>query len=183
MPRKGEETRQDNFIATCSRCKTNWGCCLGTRPPITGERRKIIETYLKEQGIRIDSPFAEEDYIFPREQTSGYCVFRNDKTGECIVHTVKPETCVSGPVTFDINMCTGKIEWFLKMNKICDLADVVAKAEEPLQKHLAVAKREITHLVKQLDSEALKAVLKKDEPETFKIGEDDADSDVWDKLR
>jgi len=183
VPRRSEEARQANFIDTCSRCKTNWGCCLGTRPPITSERRRIIETYLEERSIRIDRPFAEEEYIFPREQASGYCVFRNDKTGKCIIHAVKPETCVSGPVTFDINVCTGKIEWFLKMNKICNLAHVVAKDEELLRKHLAAAKKEIARLVKQLDGEALKAILKKDEPETFKISEDDADSNVLDRLR
>jgi len=183
VPRTSEETRQDNFIDTCSRCKTNWGCCLGTRPPITSERRRIIETYLKGQGIKIDNPFAKEDYVFPREQASGYCVFRNDKTGKCAVHAVKPETCVSGPVTFDINARTGKIEWFLKMGKICDLAGVVAKDERLLQRHLASAKKETTRLVKQLSSEALKAILKKDEPETFKVGEDDAGSGMLGKLR
>jgi hypothetical protein len=31
------------------------------------------------------------------------------------------------------------------------------------------ARKEITRLVDELDSDALKAILKKDEPETFKI--------------
>lgn len=183
MPRETAERRQENFIDTCNRCKTNWACCLGTRPPITGERRKIIEQYLREQGIRIEDPFAEEDYVFPREQASGYCVFRDGKTGKCAVHGVKPETCVSGPITFDINLRTGKIEWFLKMDKICDLAGVVAKNEQLRQRHLVSAKRELMRLVLQLDGEALRAILRKDEPETFKIDENDVDDDVLDKLR
>jgi len=183
MPRGSEEARQTEFIDTCSRCKTNWGCCLGTRPPISDERRRIIEGYLKNRGIEIEEPFVEEDYIFPREQASGYCVFRDGETGKCVVHAVKPETCVSGPVTFDINLDTGKVEWFLKMCRICDLAGVVAEDRQLLQKHVASAKKESTRLIKQLSGAALRAVLGKDEPETFKIGEDDADADVLEKLR
>ena len=178
----GEE-RQNNFIDVCGTCKTNWGCCLGTRPPISRERRRIIEAYLKDHGIPIEEPFAEEGYAFPREQASGYCVFRDGRTGRCVVHAVKPETCVSGPITFDINRRTGKIEWFLKMERICDLAGVVAKDKTLLDRHLGSAKKEITRLVKQLGGEELKVILAKDEPETFKIDEDDLDDDVLDKLR
>jgi Fe-S-cluster containining protein len=183
VSRRNREARQGEFIDTCSRCKTKWACCLGTRPPITDERKRTIEAYLREYAIEIDMPFAEEDYVFPREQASGYCVFRNGKTGKCVVHAVKPETCVSGPVTFDINVRSGKIEWFLKMDRICDLAGVVAQDRELLEMHLVSAKRETGRLVKQLGGEALKAILKKDEPETFKIDEDDAAGDVLDKLR
>lgn len=183
MPRQNKEKRQANFVDTCSKCKTHWGCCLGTRPPISSERRQIVEAYLKEHGILIEDAFVEEDYVFPREQASGYCVFRDGTTGKCVVHAVKPETCVSGPVTFDINRWTGRIEWFLKMEGICDLAGVVAKDRTLLERHLDSAKREITRLVKQLDGKALRAVLAKDEPETFKIGEDDVDGEMLDKLR
>jgi hypothetical protein len=67
---------------------------------------------------------------------------------------------------------TSKIEWFIKMDKICQLAGRVYVDEALLQRHLESAKKEIFKLVSELDSEALRAVLKKEEPETFKISED-----------
>jgi len=95
---------------------------------------------------------------------------------------VKPETCVAGPITFDINIKTRKIEWHLKMEKICPLAGVLYKNKGVLKKHLESAKREILNLVSELDSEALKAILKIEEPELFKIGEDNIGKDILDKL-
>jgi len=85
---------------------------------------------------------------------------------------VKPETCVAGPITFDINKETEKIEWFIKMEKICPLAGLVFEDKDLLKSHVRSAKREIKRLIKELDSDALTAILKKDEPETFKIDQD-----------
>ena len=104
--------------------------------------------------------------------SDGYCVFHDKKTKKCVIHPVKPETCVAGPITFDMNVKTGKIEWFVKMERICQLAGVVYHDNELLRKHLESAKKEIMRLVTQLTVEELKVVLKKDEPETFKIGEE-----------
>lgn len=183
MHRGHDKKRQSNFINTCLMCKTEWSCCLGTRPPISHQRRKIIETFLKDHGIPTCDAFVEDGYVFPKEQASGYCVFRDDQTAKCVVHAVKPETCVSGPVTFDINRRTGKIEWFLKMEGICDLARVLAEDDTLLKKHLDSAKKEISRLVKQLGGSELNAILLKDEPETIKIGEDGAPVAVLNKLR
>ena len=109
------------------------------------------------------------DYVFPRLDKGGYCVFHDTKTRKCIIHPVKPETCVAGPITFDINKKTGKIEWFIKMQKICPLAGRVFEDKTLLKSHVEAAKREIKRLVDELDSKALDAILQKDEPETFKI--------------
>jgi Fe-S-cluster containining protein len=177
-----ESKRQSNFFDVCSKCKTGYSCCFGTRPPITTERRKIIEAYLKESGIYVKHPFTEEGYVFPSEQADGYCVFHDKETRKCRIHAVKPETCVAGPITFDINRRSGKVEWFIKMDKICPLAGVVYDDKRLLQKHAESAKRELWKLIGGLGSEALKAILDKDEPETFKIGEDDAVKDIMDKL-
>lgn len=95
---------------------------------------------------------------------------------------MKPETCVAGPITFDINMKTGKIEWFLKMEKICRLADALFKNEEALRGHLISAKRELLQLVQDLDAKPLKAILKIDELDTFKIGEDSLSLEILSKL-
>jgi hypothetical protein len=139
---------------------------------VTSERRKIIESYLKAEKMPIKDPFEETEYVFPRLDADGYCVFHDKKTRKCAIHRVKPETCAAGPITFDINMKTGKIEWFVKMDRICQLAAVVYRDKELLQDHLESARKEILRLVKELDSDALRAILRKDEPETFKIDEE-----------
>jgi len=95
---------------------------------------------------------------------------------------VKPETCVAGPITFDINTKTQKIEWHLKKETVCALAGGLFRDKRRLTKHLALAKREIQQLVKELDAEDLTAILKIEEPETFKIEEDIVEKDVLHKL-
>lgn len=172
--------RQDNFFNVCGECKIH--CCRDAKPPITDNRRKIIEDYLKRNGVLIENPFAKTAYTFPSEDTGGYCVFYDKNTKKCRIHPVKPETCVAGPVTFDINVQTRKIEWYLKMEKICPLAGILYKNGEMFKKHLESAKREIIRLVNGLSSEALRAILKIEEPETLKIDEDSIESAIIDKL-
>jgi Fe-S-cluster containining protein len=121
------------------------------------------------EKIPVENPFVEEGYVFPRLDIDGYCVFHDKKTRKCIIHAVKPETCVAGPITFDVNTKTGRIDWFIKMERICPLAGIVYADKQSLQKHFESAKREITRLVSELDTKALKAILKKEEPETIKI--------------
>jgi Fe-S-cluster containining protein len=179
---KHGNNRQSNFFDVCSNCRTSYSCCNDTTPPVTSERRKIIETYLEENRIPIENPFVRTGYVFPRLSAGGYCVFHDTKTKKCVIHPVKPETCVAGPITFDVNLKTGKIEWFVKMDKICQLSGAVYQDKNLLQKHLENAKREVLRLVNQLTAEELNAILKKDEPETFKIDEDDLEKQVLCKL-
>jgi len=173
-------SRQNNFFQVCSKCKFN--CCQDARPPITRKRKKIIEKYLAAQGLRIEKPFDNATYTFLRETTGGFCILFNKETGECLVHSVKPETCVAGPIIFDINIQTGKIEWFLKSESICPLAAVLYKDKEALEKHLSSAKIELQTLVHELDAKALCAILKIEEPETFKIGEDSLSPEILEKI-
>ncbi len=182
MSAKNKEERQSNFFGTCSKCKTGFSCCLGTRPPLSHERRRIIEKHLRERGVLVEDPFVVEDYIYPRENADGYCVFHDCETRKCLIHSVKPETCVAGPITFDINRKRGKIEWFVKMEKICPLAGVVYGDKRLLQEHVAAAGQEIMRLVNELNAGALRAILEKAEPETLKIGEEDVGKRVLDKL-
>jgi len=183
MSDRSESKRQDSFFDTCSKCKTDYGCCHETTPPVTPQRRKVIEAYLKKEKITVKKPFVEEDYVYPRLDKDGYCVFHDRKTKRCSIHSVKPETCVAGPITFDINRKTDKIEWFIKMEKICGLAGVVYGNPELMWNHLDSAKREISRLVRELDGKALEAILRKDEPETFKMDENTLGKNVLDKLR
>ncbi len=175
-----EGARQNNFFDVCGSCRIS--CCQNARPPLTSKRRQIITAYLKEHKLHIDSPFVEGEYAFPREDIEGYCIFYDKKTRKCQIHPVKPETCVAGPITFDINAKNGKIDWFLKMEKICPLAGAIYNRGGLLKKHLESAKREILRLVSELDSEALKAILKIEEPDTFKIGEDNIEESVLNKI-
>ena len=98
------------------------------------------------------------------------------------MHPVKPETCVAGPITFDINKKTGKIEWYLKLEKICPLAGIMNRDKEALKEHLKVAKREILQLVRELPPKALQAILRIEEPDTFRIDEDELSEDILRKL-
>jgi len=180
IPMSVKSERQKNFFDVCGQCMGS--CCRNARPPTTIKRKKIIEKYLKKQKIPIENPFVKTAYISPKEGAEGYCIFYDKKTRECLIHPVKPETCVAGPITFDINMQNRKIEWFLKMEKVCPLAGMLHKNGEILKKHLKSAKKETLSLVRELDSKALRAILKIEEPETFKIDEDIIGNDILDKL-
>jgi len=174
--------RQANFFDFCRNCPTS--CCYGARPPITSKRKAIITDYLKATALPIENAFEEKNmYTFPRETEDNQCVFLDKNTKKCRIHTVKPETCVAGPITFDINLKTGDIEWFLKTEKICSLAGALYRNKVELQSHLESARRELLRLVHDLDAEALHAILKIEEPDTFKIGEEDLNPDVLAKLK
>jgi Fe-S-cluster containining protein len=175
--------RQDNFFHVCSRCKCNFNCCQNARPPITRKRRKIIENYLAAQGLKIEKPFENTNYAFLRETSEGFCILFDKETGKCLVHSVKPETCVAGPITFDINLQTGKIEWFLKSENICSLAGMLYEDKEALEKHLSSAKKELQTFVHEFGAKELCAILKIEEPETFKIGEDSLSPEILEKVR
>jgi len=143
----------------------------------------IIRDYLKANGTAIESPFEKNVYSFPREPEDKCCVFLDKGTKKCRIHPVKPETCVAGPVTFDINMKTGRIEWFLKTEKICPLAGALYRDKRALKSHFDSARKELLKLVHDLDTEALREILKIEEPDTFKIDEENLDTKVLTKLK
>jgi len=175
-----QSRRKNDSFKICAQCRL--GCCQGVRPPLTSKRKAIIETYLREHKITLENLFDYAGYTFPREDKEGYCLFFDRKTKRCRIHEVKPETCVAGPITFDINTKTQKIEWHLKKETICALASGLFEDKQRLSKHLALAKREIRELVKELQAEDLKNILKIEEPETFKIEEDIVEKDILHKL-
>jgi Fe-S-cluster containining protein len=143
-----------------------------------------IINYLKTTRLIIDNAFEENSsYRFPRETEGDRCVFLDKYTEKCQIHLVKPETCVAGPITFDINLNTGRIEWFLKTENICPLAGALYRDKLELQKHMESARRELLKLVHDLDAKALQAILKIEESETFKIGEENLSLEVLTKLR
>lgn len=163
----------------CSQCKII--CCQDAKPPLTLKRKKIIKEYLKKQKIEIKQPFSREKYSYPVDKQI-LCVFFDKTTMKCVIHPVKPETCRSGPVTFDVNFATRKIEFFLKKSEICALAKILYENPTAFKAHFEVAKGEITQLVRELDTEDLKEVLKIEEPQTFKFCEVDLPKEVAEKL-
>ncbi len=161
-------SRQIDFINVCGKCKTI--CCYGARPPLSQERIGIIRNHL--QSKRTTLELNQGEYCSPRERADGSCSLFDRDLGQCFVHQVKPETCVAGPITFDINLRMGRIEWYLKTKDICPLAGVMAKDSSLLGEHLSTARRELLHLVNQLDDSALRGILRIEEENTLKIGEE-----------
>ena len=180
-PKTGNKPREADFYHVCKGCPD--GCCTGVRPPLTLERQQRIREYVKTNGIALENLFANRGYVFPRETEGGRCIFLDQHTKRCKIHPVKPETCVAGPITFDVNAETGKIEWFLKTDKICQLAAPLYKNRAEYSKHIRSAKREILRLLHGLDADALRAVLAVEESDTVKVDEDEAPSRVLAKLK
>ena len=174
-------SRQDNFFGTCEGCKSI--CCRGARPPLTLGRISTIKEYLLANNIGIEEPFERREYSFPKENSDEYCIFFDTTTKRCMIHASKPETCVAGPITFDINIDRRTVEWYLKTKKICRLAGELYHNKDKLREHMKSAKMEIRSLIRDLSKKELLAILSIDEPDTFKIGEDRLDPEILEKLQ
>ena len=164
----------------CSQCKLI--CCQDANPPLTLNRKKILTKYMAEQKVTVKTLFVDEEYSHPTADAQGICVFYNKETRKCRVHPVKPETCKAGPITFDINLKTRKVEFYLKKGEICAFAQVLFENKELLGKHLEAAKSEILRLICALDADSLKNILKIPEPQTFKIAENELPRECFAKL-
>jgi len=164
----------------CSECKLI--CCQSANPPLTTKRKKAICAYLRHEGALSKGMFVDEAYSYPSADEKGFCTFYNKETGKCLVHPVKPETCVAGPITFDVNFETGKLELFLKKGSICAFAQKLYADNVRFKAHLEAARSEIMRLIFELEGEALKAILKIPEPETFKVAENELPKEVREKL-
>ncbi len=164
----------------CSQCRSI--CCQDAKPPLTANRKNMLKTYIEQQKINLKDVFTTEDYTHPATDKQLYCLLFNKQTGKCMVHPVKPETCVAGPVTFNINFCTKKVEWFLKTKELCAYAGVLYNNKVDFQEHLEVAKKQIMTLIGQLSADELRALMKIDEPQTFKFSEDDLPKEIAEKL-
>ncbi|MCW4046220.1 MAG: YkgJ family cysteine cluster protein [Candidatus Bathyarchaeota archaeon] len=164
----------------CCTCKGT--CCRDAKPPLTESRQKIITEYLEKQKIHVETLFSHARYSYPAVDKLGFCVFYDKNASKCIVHPVKPETCRAGPVTFDINRRTGKVEWYLKKSEICAFAGTLYSNSASFKQHFEVAKAELLRLICELGAEALQAILEIEEPQTFKVGEDLLPKEAVDKL-
>lgn len=164
----------------CSQCKTI--CCQDAKPPLTEKRKKIINQYLQEHKIIVEDAFSKEQYSYPAVDDHIFCRFFNKETGKCSIHQIKPETCRAGPITFDIDFSTKKIQWFLKKEEICSFAGMLYRNKAAFGDHFEAAKKELTTLINELDPDELRVIVKIEEPQTFKIGEDELPPNVVRKL-
>lgn len=149
-----------NFIQICMGCGGR--CCFNANPPLSSRRIKI----LLDNGVSIDK-IDFKKYPHPKARGDGYCIFFED--GKCIIHHIKPETCVAGPFTFDLR--NSILEIYLKKDEICPLAKYLRENLEVYEKQFKLAVENITRLIEDLDDEVLAEILKIDEPETFKVAE------------
>ncbi len=117
-------------------------------------------------------PFGNAEYTFAAVDDLGFCVFYNTQTKQCQIHNVKPESCIAGPITFDINLQTRKLEWFLKTVEICTLAGELQSNPDQLNAHFKIARLQILKLINNLKAGQLRAILKIAEPQTFKFAEE-----------
>jgi Fe-S-cluster containining protein len=164
----------------CGTCK--FICCQDAKPPLSEERKKILKEFIKKENIQVKEPFMCEQYSYPAVDENLLCKLFDKQTRRCSVHPVKPETCRAGPITWDINFNTKKLEYYLKMEKICPLAGVLHKNPPMLAEHLDAAKIEIRHLVEALTADELKVIVKIPEPDTFKVCEEDLSPSTVKKL-
>jgi Fe-S-cluster containining protein len=178
MPQDNKGTTYSYDV--CSECKII--CCQDAKPPVSESRKKIIKTYLEKQKINVEKPFTKEAYSYPSVDETLLCIFNSKETKRCMVHSVKPETCRAGPITFDINFKTKKVEYFLKKSEICAYAGELFKNKEVFKEHYEVAKTEIMRLIKELTADELRTLTTIEEPQTFKVGEDDLPVEVIKKL-
>ena len=179
-PMSRESVGKTFSFEVCSQCKLM--CCQGANPPLTLKRKKIIEDFLRKKGVSPENMFVDEGYSHPTTDSEDYCKLYDKRSGKCLVHAVKPETCVAGPITFDINLKTGKVEWFLKKSSICAFAKKLYENDEKFKTHLEAAKPEIMRLICELDAGALATILRIPEPETFKVDENELPKEVRKKL-
>ncbi len=129
---------------------------------MTSERIEI----LLENGVSQD----EIDYYRYKRlklKPDGYCVlFRN---GRCSIHSIKPETCVAGPFTFD--MKGSILEIYLKKETICPMVRLLKENKEISDGLFDAAVEKINDLVMKLPKEELAEILKIEEPETELVAE------------
>jgi uncharacterized protein len=164
----------------CYQCKNI--CCQKANPPLTSKRMDILRDYVEKNKVPVKNFFTGKEYSHPASGADRICVFYNKQTRKCRVHPVKPETCRAGPITFDINLKTRQVEFYLKKGAICAFSQVLYEDKELLGKHLEAAKPEIIQLISELDADALKAILQIPEPQTFKIDQNDLPKEVLLKL-
>ena len=137
-------------------------CCVEAHPPISGAR---YDRLVKE-GVAPEN-FESVGYRRLKSRANGECILSKD--GMCTIHSIKPETCRSGPFTFDVK--GDVIEIFLKEPKICPMVNLLREVPEAYEQQFERSRLNITRLVADLTDAEIDSICKIDEPDTVKVAE------------
>jgi len=157
-----DENLCEALSQACNECHLVGGCCFDARPPLSQER---IDILLK-NGVSADAvEFA--GYKRLRLKPDGFCVLFQD--GKCSIHSIKPETCVAGPFTFDM---TGNIlQIFIKRESICPMVRFLKANRKAFDGLFEASVERIMELVNKVPPLEMAEILKIDEPETDLVAE------------
>jgi len=144
----------------CFRC--GGLCCTEAHPPISD----ACYGRLAQAGVSPDH-FEKSGYRRLKVRENGECILSRD--GKCTVHAIKPETCRSGPFTFDVR--GDVIEIFLKEPKICPMVTLLREVPEAYRQQYERARENITLLVSDLTDAEIEAICRIEEPDTVKVAE------------
>ncbi len=146
----------------CEGCHRQGGCCFEARPPLSQERIDI----LMKNGVPGEA-IEFEGYKRLRLKPDGYCLLFRD--GKCSIHSIKPETCVAGPFTFDVQDHTLRL--FLKHESICPLVPYLMADADAYAAQFRMAVKSLMVLVRSLPGQELDVINRIPEPETELVAE------------
>ena len=157
-----DENLCEALSQACDECHLVGGCCFDARPPLSQER---IDILLK-NGVSADAvEFA--GYKRLRLKPDGFCVLFQD--GKCSIHSIKPETCVAGPFTFD--MKGNILQIFIKRESICPMVRFLKANRKAFDGLFEASVERIMELVDKVPPLEMAEILKIDEPETDLVAE------------
>ena len=157
-----DENLCEALSQACNECHLVGGCCFDARPPLSQER---IDILLK-NGVSADAvEFA--GYKRLRLKPDGFCVLFQD--GKCSIHSIKPETCVAGPFTFD--MKGDILQIFIKRESICPMVRFLKANRKAFDGLFEASVERIMELVDKVPPLEMAEILKIDEPETDLVAE------------
>jgi uncharacterized protein len=157
-----DENLCEALSQACNECHLVGGCCFDARPPLSQER---IDILLK-NGVSADAvEFA--GYKRLRLKPDGFCVLFQD--GKCSIHSIKPETCVAGPFTFDIK--ENVLQIFIKRESICPMVRFLKANRKAFDGLFEASVERIMELVSSVPPQEMAEILKIDEPETDLVAE------------
>ena len=146
----------------CDDCHLAGGCCFEARPPLSQKRIDM----LMENGVSADAiEFVGYKRLCLRQD--GFCVLFRD--GKCSIHDIKPETCVAGPFTFDIE--DDMLQIFLKRESICPMVRFLRANRKAYDALFETSVEKIMDLIRSVPEEEMAQILQIDEPETDLVAE------------
>ncbi len=146
----------------CDDCHLAGGCCFEARPPLSQKRIDM----LMENGVSADAiEFVGYKRLCLRQD--GFCVLFRD--GKCSIHDIKPETCVAGPFTFDIE--GDMLQIFLKRESICPMVRFLRANRKAYDALFETSVEKIMDLIRSVPEEEMAQILQIDESETDLVAE------------